>query len=50
MTVQEATLLTRMQLVDAVGGLPSRKRHAAALAIETLELALESCGRKLLAS
>jgi NifU-like protein involved in Fe-S cluster formation len=49
MTVQEAALLTRKQLVDAVGGLPSRKRHAAALAIETLELALESGAGKLLA-
>jgi nitrogen fixation NifU-like protein len=32
-TVQEVALLTRKQLVDAVGGLPARKQHAAALAI-----------------
>ena len=37
-TVDEAMLLTRKDLVDAVGGLPSRKQHAAALAIETLPL------------
>ena len=41
-TVQEAALLTRRQLVDAAGGLPSRKQHAAALAIETLQMALNS--------
>ena len=41
-TVDEAMLLTRSQLVAAVGGLPSRKQHAAALAIETLRTAIES--------
>ncbi|MGH9872565.1 MAG: iron-sulfur cluster assembly scaffold protein [Pyrinomonadaceae bacterium] len=41
-TVEEAMLLTRRQLVDAVGGLPSRKQHAAALAIETLRTAIEA--------
>ena len=41
-TVEEAMLLTRSQLVAAVGGLPSRKQHAAALAIETLRTAIES--------
>ena len=41
-TVAEALLLTRSELVTAVGGLPSRKQHAAALAIETLQLALEN--------
>src|SRR2546430_2113862 len=40
--VAEAALLTRRNLVDAVGGLPSRKQHAAALAIETLRVALEA--------
>jgi NifU-like protein involved in Fe-S cluster formation len=40
MTVAEALALTRKELVDAVGGLPSRKQHAAALAIETLRAAL----------
>ena len=40
-TVERALLLTRKQLVDAVGGLPSRKQHAAALAIETLRTTIE---------
>ena len=40
--VAEALLRTRSELVTAVGGLPSRKQHAAALAIETLQLALEN--------
>ena len=39
-TTQEARQLTRSELLDAVGGLPSRKHHAAALAIETLKSAL----------
>ena len=39
-TVEEARALTRAELVDAVGGLPSRKHHAASLAIETLNSAL----------
>jgi nitrogen fixation protein NifU and related proteins len=37
----EAKQLTRADLLDAVGGLPSRKHHAAALAIETLNSALQ---------
>ncbi len=41
MSVEEASRLNRKELVDAVGGLPSRKQHAAALAIETLRAALE---------
>ncbi|MGH9933357.1 MAG: iron-sulfur cluster assembly scaffold protein [Pyrinomonadaceae bacterium] len=41
-TVAAAMLLTRRDLVTAVGGLPSRKQHAAALAIETLRTAIES--------
>ena len=32
--------LTRTDLLNAIGGLPSRKQHAAALAIETLHAAL----------
>lgn len=40
-TVEEATRLTRKELIDAVGDLPSRKHHAASLAIETLRSALE---------
>jgi nitrogen fixation NifU-like protein len=46
MRVGEASRLTRKELVDAVGGLPSRKQHAAALAIETLRSALSSSGGK----
>jgi NifU-like protein involved in Fe-S cluster formation len=46
-TVEEAAQLTRKDLLDAVGGLPSRKQHAAALAIETLTAALSSGGGKL---
>src|SRR6185503_2299680 len=41
-TVEEAMLLKRDDLIAAVGGLPSRKQHAAALAIETLRAALEN--------
>ena len=41
-TVEEATRITRAELLYAVGGLPSRKHHAAALAIETLHSALAS--------
>lgn len=39
-SVAEAKELTRADLVNAAGGLPSRKHHAAALAIETLHAAL----------
>ena len=38
-TVEDALRLTRKDVVDAIGGLPSRKQHAAALAIETLRTA-----------
>ena len=41
-TIEEAMLLKRDKLIAAVGGLPSRKHHAAALAIETLRSALEN--------
>ncbi len=40
MTVEDARALTRDLIVKAVGGLPTRKHHAAALAIETLHAAL----------
>jgi nitrogen fixation NifU-like protein len=40
LTVEEALLITRRELAEALGGLPSRKQHAAALAIETLHAAL----------
>ena len=39
-TIEEAKSLTRADLLNAIGGLPSRKHHAAALAIETLHAAL----------
>jgi nitrogen fixation NifU-like protein len=39
-TTDEAMGLTRADLLKAIGGLPSRKHHAAALAIETLRSAL----------
>jgi nitrogen fixation protein NifU and related proteins len=40
-TVDEASAISRPDLIDAVGGLPSRKHHAAALCIETLRSAVE---------
>ncbi|HUQ31448.1 MAG TPA: iron-sulfur cluster assembly scaffold protein [Pyrinomonadaceae bacterium] len=42
MTVEEATQLTRQDITRTLGGLPARKQHAAALAIETLRAALEA--------
>jgi nitrogen fixation NifU-like protein len=42
MTRDEAARLTRAEIIRAVGGLPARKGHAAALAIETLRAALEA--------
>lgn len=41
-SVTEAKNIIREDLVEAVGGLPLRKQHAAALAIETLRTAIES--------
>ncbi len=41
-TVDEALLVTRKDVLDAIGGLPSRKQHAAALAVETLRSAIEA--------
>ncbi|MCM3873068.1 MAG: iron-sulfur cluster assembly scaffold protein [Pyrinomonadaceae bacterium] len=41
-SVAEAMQLTKSDLLNALGGLPSRKQHAAALAVETLRLAVES--------
>jgi NifU-like protein involved in Fe-S cluster formation len=40
-TIEEAKQLTRADLLNAIGGLPSRKHHAASLAIETLHSALD---------
>ena len=45
-SVEEVLLLSRQDLVKAIGGLPSRKQHAAALAIETLRSAIEMSGGK----
>lgn len=42
MTRVQAARVTRQDITRAVGGLPARKGHAAALAIETLRAALES--------
>jgi len=47
-TVMEAQGVTRADILNALGGLPSRKQHAAALAIETLRTAIESGCSKLL--
>ncbi len=44
-TIGEAKQVTRKQLVEAVGGLPLRKQHAAALAIEALRSALEKTAK-----
>ena len=40
-SVEEVRGMTKSDLVEGVGGLPSRKHHAAALAIETLNAALD---------
>jgi NifU-like protein involved in Fe-S cluster formation len=42
MTVEEAARLTKQEITRLLGGLPARKQHAAALAIETLRAALEA--------
>lgn len=40
LSIDEARTVTRQTIIDAVGGLSSRKQHAAALAIDTLQTAL----------
>jgi NifU-like protein involved in Fe-S cluster formation len=45
MTLEEATRVTRAEIIEAAGGLPPRKQHAAALASETLHAALASLTR-----
>ena len=45
MSLKEARALTKEQIVSAVGGLPSRKHHAAALALETLQSAIRHYSR-----
>ncbi len=42
-TLEEAARMTRAQISAAIGGLPARKSHAAALAVETLLAALHDC-------
>ncbi len=44
-TVEEASRLSRRDITRALGGLPTRKQHAAALAIETLRTALDEIKR-----
>ena len=41
LTIAQAAALTRQDLARALDGLPARKTHAAALAIETLHAALQ---------
>ena len=41
LTLAEAARLTRAEITEAAGGLPTRKQHAAALALETLREALK---------
>jgi NifU-like protein involved in Fe-S cluster formation len=41
LTLAEAAAVTRARVTEAVGGLPKRKQHAAALAVETLRAALD---------
>lgn len=40
LSINEAGAVTRTEIIDRLGGLPQRKHHAAALAIETLLAAL----------
>jgi NifU-like protein involved in Fe-S cluster formation len=40
-SIEKAKLITRNDLIEIIGGLPTRKQHAAALAIETLKAALK---------
>src|SRR5262245_30320321 len=48
MTIEQGMAYTTKGLLDAIGGLPSRKQHAAALAIETLRVAIETACSKIL--
>jgi len=41
-SIAEARAIKRDEIIKAVGGLPARKHHAAALAIETLQSALKN--------
>ncbi len=42
MTLEEAERITRAEVAEAAGGLPARKQHAAALAVETLRETLRN--------
>jgi len=42
MTIEQAMSFSKKDLLEVIEGLPSRKQHAAALAIETLRAAIES--------
>lgn len=46
MAVEDAALINRGDLTRALGGLPQRKQHAAALAVETLRAALEAARKR----
>jgi nitrogen fixation NifU-like protein len=46
MSLKQAAQVSRQDIIQALGGLPARKSHAAALAIETLRAALESAHSK----
>src|SRR6266498_1185175 len=48
MTIEEAMRFTKKDLLDEIGGLPSRKQHAASLALETLRVAIETACSKVL--
>ena len=41
LSIEDAFKLTRTAITEAVGGLPARKQHSAALAIEALRTAIE---------
>jgi len=41
MSIDDASKLSRKQIVSALDGLPARKQHAASLAIETLQAAIQ---------
>lgn len=41
-SIAEARAIKKDEIIKAVGGLPARKHHAAALAIETLQSALKN--------
>lgn len=45
LSLAEARALTRQNIIDAVGGLSSRKQHAAALAVDTLQSAIAKLQR-----